>query len=48
MAQKAISSLAGNFVFPGSNQRPVAQELFRQKVWEPVLKRLGARYRPPY
>ena len=24
------------------------QELFRQKVWVPVLKRLGIRYRPPY
>ncbi len=23
-------------------------ELFRMKVWEPVLKRLGIRYRPPY
>lgn len=27
------------------NQR---QELFRMKVWEPMLKRLGIRYRPPY
>ncbi len=23
-------------------------ELFRMKVWKPVLKRLGIRYRPPY
>ena len=24
------------------------QELFRQKVWVPVLKRVGVRYRPLY
>ena len=24
------------------------QELFRQKVWVPMLRRLGVRYRPPY
>ncbi len=29
-------------------QQPVNQELFRQKAWEPVLKRLNLRYRPPY
>ncbi len=31
-----------------TGKRPVNQELFRQKVWEPVLKRLNMRHRPPY
>jgi integrase len=48
LAQKAFSYLAGNFVFLDAKQRPVDQELFRQKVWVPMLKRLGIRYRPPY
>ncbi len=47
-AQKALSSLVGDYVFLDEAQRPVNQELFRMKVWEPVLKRLGVRYRPPY
>ena len=38
----------GSYVFLDPKQQPVNQELFRQKVWEPVLKRLGIRYRPPY
>ena len=48
VSQKAISCLAGNYVFLDTKQRPIDQELFRQKVWEPVLKRLEVRYRPPY
>ena len=35
-------------MFLDTKQRPIDQELFRQKVWEPVLKRLEVRYRPPY
>ena len=48
MAQKALSWLLGGYVFLDAKQQPVNQELFRMKVWEPVLKRLGVRYRPPY
>lgn len=48
VAQKALSWLLGDYVFLGDKQKPVDQEIFRQKVWEPVLKRLGVRYRPPY
>jgi integrase len=40
-AQKALSWLSGGYVFLDAKQQPV-------KVWEPVLKRLGIRYRPPY
>ncbi len=47
-AQKASSWLLGDYVFLDGKQQPVNQELFRMKVWEPVLKRLGVRYRPPY
>jgi integrase len=47
-AQKALSWLLGGYVFLDDKQRPVDQELFRQKVWAPMLKRLGLRYRPPY
>jgi len=47
-AQKALSWLLGDDVFGDGQQRPVDRELFRMKVWEPVLKRLGIRYRPPY
>jgi integrase len=47
-AQKALSWLLGDYVFLGGKQKPVNQEVFRMKVWEPVLKRLGVRYRPPY
>jgi integrase len=47
-AQKASSWLLGGYVFLDGKQQPVNQELFRMKVWEPVLKRLGIRYRPPY
>lgn len=46
--QKALSWLLGGFVFLDARQQPVHQELFRQKVWEPVLGRAGVRYRPPY
>ncbi|MGO9577894.1 MAG: tyrosine-type recombinase/integrase [Desulfobaccales bacterium] len=48
VAQKALSWLLGDYVFLGGKQKPVDQEIFRMKVWEPVLKRLGVRYRPPY
>ena len=48
VAQKALSWLLGDYVFLDHQQRPVHQELFRMKVWEPMLKRLGIRYRPPY
>jgi len=48
MEQKAISWLLGGFVFLDAKQQPVHQELFRMKVWEPLLRRLGVRYRPPY
>jgi integrase len=47
-AQKAISWLLGSYVFLDDKQRPVDQEIFRQKAWGPMLKRLGIRYRPPY
>jgi integrase len=47
-AQKAMSWLLGDYVFLDGKQQPVNQELFRMKAWEPVLKRLGVRYRPPY
>ena len=48
MEQKAISWLLGGFVFLDAKQQPVHQELFRLKVWEPLLRRVGVRYRPPY
>jgi integrase len=48
VAQKALSWLLGDYVFLGGKQKPVNQEIFRMKVWEPLLKRLGVRYRPPY
>lgn len=48
VAQKALSWLLGDYVFLDPQQRPVHQELFRMKVWEPLLRRLGIRYRPPY
>jgi integrase len=47
-AQKALSWLLGGYVFLDAKQQPVNQELFRQKAWEPILKRLNLRYRPPY
>jgi integrase len=47
-AQKALSWLLGGYVFLGGKQQPMNQELFRMKAWEPVLKRSGVRYRPPY
>ncbi len=47
-AQKSVSWIVGNYVFWDEAQRPINQELFRMKVREPVLKRLGIRYRPPY
>lgn len=50
-AQQASSCLLGGLVFLDGKQQPVNQELFRifrMKVWEPVLKRSGVRYRPPY
>jgi integrase len=48
MEQKAMSWLLGGFVFLDAKQQPVHHELFRMKVWEPLLRRLGVRYRPPY
>ncbi len=48
MEQKAMSWLLGGFVFLDAKQKPVHQELFRMKVWEPLLRRLGVRYRPSY
>jgi len=48
VAQKALSWLLGGYVFQDYQQRPIHQELFRLKIWEPLLKRLGIRYRPPY
>jgi integrase len=47
-AQKALSWLLGGYVFLDAKQQPVNQELFRQKFWEPILKRLKVSYRPPY
>jgi integrase len=47
-AQKSLSWLLGDLVFVDGKKQPVNYELFRMKVWEPVLKRLGIRYRPPY
>ena len=46
--QKAISWLVGREVFLDEQQRPLEPEFFRQKVWVPLLKRVGLRYRPPY
>jgi len=46
--QKSLSWLLGDLVFVDGKQQPVNYELFRMKVWESVLKRLGIRYRPPY
>ncbi|MBI4644996.1 MAG: hypothetical protein HY743_14980 [Deltaproteobacteria bacterium] len=40
MTQKPISYMAGNYVFLDAKQRPIDQELFHQKIWEPLLKRL--------
>jgi integrase len=48
VAQKALTWLLGGYVFQDYQQRPIHQELFRMKIWEPLLKRLGIRYRPPY
>ena len=48
IAQKACSWLLGGLVFLDGKQQPVNQELFRMKTWEPLLKRVGVRYRPPY
>ena len=48
IAQKASSWLLGGLVFLDRKQQPVNQELFRMKAWEPILKRLGVRYRPPF
>jgi integrase len=48
VAQKALSWLLGGLRLHGPQQRPLHQELFRMKVWEPLLKCLGIRYRPPY
>jgi integrase len=48
LAQKPISWLMGEHVFLDPKQKPINQEIFRQKAWAPVLKRLGIRYRPPY
>jgi len=48
LAQKAVSWMVGTYVFLDRNQKPLNQEIFRQKIWEPMLKRLNVRYRPPY
>jgi integrase len=48
VAQKALSWLQGGYVFQDYQQRPIHQELFRMKIWVPLLRRLGIRYRPPY
>jgi integrase len=47
VGQNALSWLPGDYVFLGDKQQPLNQEIFRQKSWEPVLKRVGVRYRPP-
>lgn len=47
-AQKASSWLLGGYLFLDGKQQQVNQELFRMKAWEPMLKPLGVRYRPPY
>lgn len=39
--QKPLSYLVGSYVFLDAKQRPIDQELFRQKGWEHMLKRLG-------
>jgi integrase len=46
--QKAVSWLVGDLVFVDGKQKPLSPELFRLKVWEPLLRRVGIRYRPPY
>lgn len=48
LEQKALTWFLGGYVFLDAKQKPVHQELFRQKVWEPLLRRIGVRYRPPY
>jgi len=48
LAQKAVSWMVGTYVFLDRKQKPLNQEIFRQKIWEPMLKRLNVRYRPPY
>jgi len=48
LAQKAFSWMVGTYVFLDRKQKPLNQEIFRQKIWEPMLKRLNVRYRPPY
>lgn len=47
LEQKALTWFLGGYVFLDANQKPVHQEFFRQKVWEPLLRRIGVRYRPP-
>ncbi len=48
LVQKAVSWLLGDLGFLDDKPRPIHQELFRRKVWAPMLKRLGIRYQPPY
>jgi integrase len=43
-----VSWLVGDLVFVDGKQKPLSPELFRMKVWEPLLRRVGIRYRPPY
>ena len=49
-AQKAHTYLAGEHVFhdPRYGARWGDERAFRRNYWEPTLKRLGMRYRPPY
>ena len=49
-AQKAHTYLAGEHVFhdPRYGARWGDERAFRRNYWEPTLKRLGIRYRPPY
>lgn len=50
VSAKEDSFLAGQHVFldPRHGARWADDQAFRKGYWEPVLKRLGIRYRPPY
>jgi integrase len=38
----------GPWVFPGSNGEPVIKQVFSGRIWGPVLKAAGVRYRNPH
>jgi integrase len=40
--------MMGENGFLDQKQKPINQQIFRQKAWALLLKRLAIRYRPPY